>query len=397
MKSVRFLLPILLPVALLLSNCGSDASSQPTPGTDAIPAPPPPSAKPETYLYVATVDNLLLRDQPTQKGSKVVAKFKEGDFVEGTGEVSANKEEATIRTIPMIEPYFKVISTTPEQFTGWAFGGALQRVYAGPRSASPDLGRLSQFSMFLKTLNIKKIESGKKAWDYVQTNLGTVSGTTADAVFILLENFLRRMQFEGTFYTMTEKIKWADEDYAAISEGKFEVNKYPATKMLADNGFDLATAEGTVFPVVDWTKLQAFFANKATPSMKAYINQNVVEQDNEGFEDGGIVIPLEEIADRAIFWEKFNQSHPYFLLIEETRESQHWMRMILTNGANNTPVFNFESESANEDFKKMWAYVLTKYPGTQVYKAVKEFSDLVAAEGGKSSKKVEALQTKNAE
>lgn len=397
MKSFKFLLPILLPVSLLLSNCGSDASPKPTPGTDAIPTPVPPSAKPETYLYVAAVDNLLLRDQPTQKGSKVVAKFKEGEFVEGTGEVSANKEDATIRNIPMTEPYFKVVSTTPEQFTGWAFGGALQRVYAGPRSSSPDLGRLSQFTMFLKTLNVKKVDSGKKAWDYVQTNLGSISGTTADAVFILLENFLRRMEFEGEFYTMTEKIKWADEDYAAISAGKFDVNKYPATKTLADNGFGLATGEGMVFPVVDWNKLQAFFANKVTPPMKDYINQSVVEQNNDGFEDGGIVIPLEEIADRAVFWEKFNQAHPYFSLIEQTRESQHWMRMILTNGANNTPVFNSDSEPANEDFKKVWAYVLAKYPGTQVYKTVKEFSDLVAAEGGKFTKKVEAQQLKNAE
>ncbi len=388
MKPIKKITFALLAATVLVSACNN------TPKVPAIsetlPATPPPSPKPEFYLYAVAVDKLNLRDQPNKNG-KVVTQFPEGDFVEGTGEISANKEEVTLRGIPYNEPYFKVMSTTPEQHQGWAFSAALVPVYAGPRATAPDLGRLSQFSMFIKTLNVKKLDSGKKAWDYVLQNFGNAQGTLADAAFILLERFLFRMEVEGDYYTITEKIKWADSDYEAISKETFDMNKHPATKSMAESGFCLAEGEGMIFPVVDWQKLGAFFATKVTPPMKQYMEQNIAEQKNQLWSDGGIMIPLEEVADRAAWWEKFNQANPYFVRSEETKNSQESLLFLLIFGADNTPAFNYEDQSVTEDFKKAWAYVQQKYAGTEVGKSVKEIADLVAAEGGKKTKKVEAL------
>ncbi len=398
MSLTKIAVPTLFAALTVFAACG-DSNAPTNSGTPSaltappIPATPPPSAKPEIYLYIAKVDKLNLRDQPN-KGGKVITQFKEGDFVEATGEVSANKEKATLRGIEWDEPYYKVTSTTPEQHTGWAYGGALQRVYGGPRATSPDLGKLTQLSMFLKTLDVKKLESGKQAWDYVKSNLADSKGTLSDAAFILLENFLFRMETEGEFYKMTEKVKWADEDYKAISERRFDMNKYPAAKTLGDNGFSLATGEGMVYPVVDWNKLSDFFVGRVTPPMKNYLQQTTLEKTNNIMDDGGFSIPMEQVADRAVFWEKFNQDHPYFVLNEETKESQRWLLHALTNGADNTPVFDGETKTVSADFAKMWKYVQEKYSGTMVAKRVKEFSDLVAAEGGKSTKKVEDAQQK---
>ncbi len=388
----------LLTVAVLMTACGDsntsgNAGTATTPTAMPITDTPPPSAKPEMYLYMAKVDKLNLRDQPN-KGGKVITQFKEGEYVESTGEVSANKEKATLRGIEWDEPYYKVTSTTPEQHTGWAYGGALQRVYSGPRATSPDLGKLSQLSMFLNTLDVKKLDSGKKAWDYVKANLADSKGTLADASLVLLENFLFRMETEGEFYKLTEKVKWADEDYQAISDNRFDTNKYPAVKSVADNGFRLETGEGMVFPVVDWNKLSDFFADKVTPPMKNYLVQTNMEDIKQAMSDGGFVIPMEQIADRAVFWEKFNRDHPYFVLNDETRESQRWLLHSLTNGADNTPVFDYETKAVRDEFSKMWKYVLDKYAGTAAAKRVKEFSELVAAEGGKSTQKVEDMQQK---
>lgn len=385
----------LFAVATFFAACDNAAkptdSGVPTKTSPPVSATPPPSAKPEMHLYMANVDNLNLRDQPN-KGGKVITQFKEGEFVEATGEVSTNKEKATLRGIEWEEPYYKVTSTTPQQHTGWAYGGALQRVYSGPRATSPDLGKLVQLSMFLKTLNVKKLESGKQAWDFVKTNFADSRGTLSDAAFVLLERFLFRMEIEGEFYKMTEKIKWADEDYQAINDRRFNMGKYPITKTLGDNGFRLFTGEGMVFPVVDWDKLSDFFSGKVTPPMKNYLQQNTLEKTNNAMDDGGFAISMEQVADRAVFWEKFNQDHPYFVLHEETRESQRWLLHALTNGADNTPVFDYETKAVREDFTKMWKYVVEKYPGTAAAKRVQGFSELVAAEGGKATKKVEDMQ-----
>jgi len=394
MKPTKIFALSVLAASTMLPACKNDpkqAASSPSPET-TLPTPPP-SPKPEVYLYATSVDKLNLRDQSNKNG-KVVTQFAEGDFVEGNGEVSANKEEVTLRGIPYNEPYFKVTSTTPEQHNGWAFSAALVPVYAGPRATSPDLGKLVQFSSFLKTLNVKKLNSGKKAWEYVSQNLGNAQGTLADATFILLERFLFRMETEGNFYELTEKNKWQDSDYEAIGNETFDMNKYPITKSMAENGFRLEQGEGMIYPIVDWEKLGAAFATKVTPPMKNYLEQIIAEQKNQMWSDGGIVIPLEQVADRADRWEKFNKANPYFVRSEETKHSQDALLFMLICGADNTPVFAGETEPVSEDFKKVWAYVEQKYAGTELGKSVKEMADLVAAEGGKRTKKVEALMQK---
>lgn len=383
-------------LAILLAACGSDAPQSNTSTTAPTVSAENPKEKPEVYLYATTVDKLNLRAEPNKNG-KVITQLAEGDFVESTGEVSSNKEEAQLRGITYLEPYFKVTTTTPEQYNGWAYGGALHCVYAGSRANSPDLGKLSQFTMFLKTLDAKKLESGKKAWDYVRSNFTGTSGTLADAVFILLQQYLFRMEREGEFYTITEKISWKDEDYLAINDNKFDMNRYPATKSLAENGFKLATGEGMVFPVVDWNQLSAFFAGMVTGPMSVYLKEETAENNMTMYNDGGIIVPLQEIADRAATWEKFNADHPYFVRKEETTESERWMRLVMVNGSDNTPSYNYETQDVSEDFKKVWAYIQQKYPGTRLAAVVKEIADLSAAEGWKYTKKVEDWHMKYAE
>jgi hypothetical protein len=264
-------------------------------------------------------------------------------------------------------------------------------VYTGSRSIAPDLGKLTQFSAFLKTLNVKKLDSGKKAWDYVSQNLGNAQGTLADAVYIMLEHFLFRMEAEGNFYEQTEKIKWQDSDYDAIQEEKFDMQKYPLTQQMAENGFRLEVGEGMIFPVVDWAKFGTFFAGNMTPPMKNYLEQNIAEQRDQIWSDGGIIIPLEAVADRAAWWEKFNKANPYFVRIEESLNSQESLLFMLICGADNTPVFAGENESVSEDFVKVWGYIQQKYAGTELGRSTKEMADLVAAAGGKRTKPVEAL------
>lgn len=389
---IVFSISVLAAITILFACKNDPKQAVPNPSETTL-STPPPSPKPEVYLYAVSVDKLNLRVHPN-KNAEVVTQFAEGDFVEGGGEVSANKEEVTLRNIPYNEPYFKVTSTTPEQHNGWVFSAALVPVYAGPRATSPDLSRLVQFSSFLKTLNVKKLDSGKKAWDYVSQNLGNAQGTLADAAFILLERFLFRMEVEGNFYELTEKNKWQDSDYMAIHEEKFDMQKYPITKQIAENGFRLEVGEGMVFPVVDWAKFGAAFATKVTPPMKNYLEQIIAEQKNQMWSDGGIIIPLEQVADRAAWWEKFNKANPYFVRIEETKHSQDALLFMLICGADNTPVFPGETEPVSEDFKKVWAYVQQQYAGTELGKSVKEMADLVAAEGGKRTKNVETLMQK---
>ena len=388
MQSVRFALPVFTSALLLLHSCKNEPKQ-----TNALATP---SATPELTLYAVNVDKLNLRDQPDKNG-KMVLQFPEGYLVEGLGEISENKEEAVLRDLNYLEPYIKVATRSTPPDTGWAFGGGLTLVFTGKRADSPDGEKMKQLTDFLKSLDATKLESGKKAWEFVAVNLGTASGALADATFILLEQFLSRMEHSGNFYKMTEAIKWTSKDYEEIENRRFDVGKNPVTKSLSESGFALAQGEGMVFPIVDWNRLQAFFGTKVTPTMKMFIDQRVLEHNKQAWDDGGIILPLEAIADRAAFWEKFNRDNPHFVLGAETSESERWMRLVLVCGADNTPTYDYETKEISGDYKKVWAYIQQQYPGTKLAASVTLIEGLCKAEGWKRTKKVEDWQTEFAQ
>ncbi|MBX2889680.1 MAG: hypothetical protein KF734_02015 [Saprospiraceae bacterium] len=390
MKSTYALLSTIILSAVTFAACKQDNKK------DDTSSPTPSAAKPALILYIVTVDKLNLREEPNKSG-KVLVQIAENTLVEGTGDISNNREEATLRNLTYNEPYHKIIVNSPTQHTGWAYGGALMRIYAGPKDGSPDFASIAQLATFLRTLDAKKLDSGKKAWDYVTAQFGTANGPLADAAFILLERFLRRMEAEGEFYQLTEQMNWTENDYQAISENKFDMNKYPLSKSLAENGFGLEQGEGMIFPTTDWNKLRAFFGPKTTPTMKAFLDQQTHEINHRAWDDGGIIISLEELANRSAFWEKFNRENPYFLLNEQTKQSEQWTRLVLVNGADNTPTYDYETQAIDERYKQVWAYIQQKYPGTELAKRAKEIADLCAAEGWKRTKKVEDWQMKYAE
>ena len=344
--------------------------------------------KPEIWLYAVTVNDLLLRGQPTQN-SNSLGKMQEGVFCTGRGTVSKNQEEATLRDIQYNEPYYRVKTFGAAPKEGWAYGGGLLCIYAGTEKEAPNMEKLSALANFLKNLDPKKIASGKQAWDYVKNRFPDSNKQTTDAAFFLLQHFLCRMEYEGDYYTQTEQLPWTEQDQLAIHNNTFDANKYPLTRQLANSGFRLAYAEGAIFPVVDYQVLADFFIPKCSPGAVDYLRQSLEEQLNPEFEDGGIVLPLQQVADRAVFWEKFNMNYPYFPLSDETRSYEQFTRQMLVTGSDNTPIFDYETKEILPEYKEMWDYVLSKYPQTATGAQVKSFRDLCAREGWKYTKAVE--------
>jgi len=373
---------------LLAFACFASCTNEPKVAVPTDQLTPPPSPVPEQYLYQISVNKLNLREAP-KKDAPVVLQFAAGDFAQGKGEVSENKEEVTLRNIPYKEPFFKVTTLQQPSNTGWAFSAALTPVYAGPLATSPDMNKLLPFSKYLTSLNVKQLDSGRKAWEYVTQYLSNAQGTLSDATFILLERFLFQMEVEGDYYKLTDEIAWKDGDYTAIQDEKFDLNTYPGTRQIAENGFRLEVGEGMVFPIVDWERLGNFFVNKVTPPMKQYIEQIIYEQNNLMWNDGGVIIPLEQVADRGNWWERFNKANPYFVRQEDTQNMQKELEFILICGADNSPVFDYDTKVVSKEYQKAWAYVAEKYAGTEMGKSVKVYADLVAAEGGKMTQKVE--------
>ncbi len=344
------------------------------------------SSEPEVFIYTSKVDKLRIRNEPSQT-AEVSTSMGEGEFATGTGQVSDNKETVELRGVQWIEPYHK-ITTLKDQKTGWAFGGALSLVFAGAKAEQPDLDKLGKLSAHIRSLDVKKLDSGKKAWDFVKANFAGSKGATADGALVLLEQLLFRMETEGDYYMQTEKIAWKEEDYMAIFQNKFSMDKFPYTKLLAASGFTLGSAEGMVFPIVDWRALKGFFQGKVTAPMQQFVDQSLLESEEPAFSDAHLAISEEALIDRAIFWEKFNLANPHFPK-PIAQESARWLPLAIINGDAGLGNRDYDTKEISPDVKKTWEYVMKKYPSAQLAKTVKEIYELCKAEGWKYSDKVE--------
>lgn len=377
-------------MAFTFAACGS--GGQPEGGsTTATEASQPASQQPEVYLYGTFYDAVLLRETPDLKG-KVVTRLPMGSFLEGSGERSKEKTEATLGGITWLEPFLKATYLTPDQQTGWIHGATVETVYVGPRADSPNLGDLTKFGSHLAQLDVKLMGSGEKAWAYVRQHHATAKGPLADAIYMMLERYLSRIEGEANLYTLTESMEWSDQDYEKVYKNNYDMTQSAPLKAIDAAGFRLATAEGMIFPVTDRKKLLDFFGKNVTPGMKQYLEQSWLELAQPSMSDAHIAIELEELADRGIFWENFNAAYPYFARRDETIEHESWVRLVMINGL----VFDEETKAPYAEYSKAWAYIMRKYPDTKLGKAVAEFTQLLVAEGNKRTPKVEAYQTEYA-
>jgi hypothetical protein len=362
-------------------SCGGDGSVAEAPKKVGS------AAAPSVTLYMVSVDNLQLRDKPDMAGSVVLEKFNKGALLWGTGEVSDHLVEATSQEIPMKEPFVRVKQGAA---AGWLFRGALVPLYIGPRATEPDSAMVNTFSGFLAGLDTKDLRNGGKAWGFVENNFSTASGSLGDALYILLHYFLRRMEITGSFYTLTEEVPWEESDYSAIASHQFDLQKYAQTRQLASNGFQLVVGEGQIFPTVDASRLSRFFSSKVTPAMSAFLRLSEEEHTKASMDDNGLIVPIDLIAQRAVAWEKFNRDFPDFVMQVETREHARWNSFTLINGADNTPVFNYEDLKINPAFRAAWEKLVEEHPQSEVAKTLQSLLSLCEAEQWTRTNRVKA-------
>ncbi len=366
---------------MLLSYCSSEK-------------PPADPNKPEYFLYAVRIDDLPLRKKP-EKDATIVAHLAEGELMVGEGERSAFREEQTLRGILYTAPYVRVRRFKDENQAGWAYDAGLVELYAGRRELSPDPAAIQAFIRHLQGLDIRDLSSGAKAWRYVEKHFDNVSKSLADAIFLLLEPFLRRMEVEGELWKLTEnRLPFTEADAQAVYQGRFDYSKYPITAALDSNGFRLAWGEGMFFPVVNWERLRNFFGPRVSPAMQKYIAQRLAEYNTPIYRDNALVVPLEAVAEMAVWWEKFNLRYPYFVRRDETKESEAWLRLVLLNGTDNTPVFSAETEEVSQAYRSAWEYVLQQHPKTILAQRVREMVDACAAGNWKRTEKVNALRAR---
>ncbi|TFE22745.1 hypothetical protein [Cohnella luojiensis] len=167
-------------------------------------------------------------------------------------------------------------------------------------------------------------------------------------------------------------------------------------KETRDSGYKLETAEGFYFPVEDYAGFKPY-GGYVNTDIKAYIDIMTVESDQTNVKDGGIVIGYQQLVNRAISQEGFLQKYPKSNRAAQISNLFRSYRTLTFYGANNTPLFDYESKAMQPNAIKGFNAILkwNKPDSSPYLKTLREFMDLLKDSKYKLTPEVEKFRKLN--
>lgn len=249
---------------------------------------------------------------------------------------------------------------------------------------------VADFEKLLNELPITDEKSVEKAMSFFHEHFSKDNKQAGDAAYVAFSKFHIRVQDTVATQVM------GDEDFQTLLYDEKE--QKPAgqarAKELARYGFRPQATEGVVYLEQDPDFLAQNFNDYVSPAMQEYMEQFKKEQDQLWTGDNGILIPINELGNRAVFWEKFSKKHPDFILAENARGNHEGYLYYLLIGMNNTPAFDSESNYLTDPFKEAYQYVRNTYPDTETGEVVAQYYQLLLSTGFKRTKQSDALANK---
>jgi hypothetical protein len=158
-------------------------------------------------------------------------------------------------------------------------------------------------------------------------------------------------------------------------------------------GLHLEFPEGMFMLASNAGLIDATVSPVGTEAMKKHLVQRKKEVAEGWSEDAGLMITPQQLAERAVFWDDFLLQYPTFISAPVLRDLSHRYVIDLLIGENNTPAIAYEGK-LNDDFKAAYEWVLKNHPSSETAHWVREWYDLLKANGLKSNAKTDAYAHK---
>lgn len=145
-------------------------------------------------------------------------------------------------------------------------------------------------------------------------------------------------------------------------------------------GYKLDTAEGFVFPVVDYSKLLSY-GEQVSTSMKAYLSLMAMESDARSASDASLVITWDELSKRILAAESYVMTFPDSPERPKAEERFiQYLKFYLT-GLDNSPIFGTGYKILPE-LKTHYEQTAVTHSGTITGQLTRELLDILDSTGG---------------
>jgi hypothetical protein len=191
--------------------------------------------------------------------------------------------------------------------------------------------------------------------------------------------------YDNPDFEKLNSITWADQSLHDSLGISFEQD-------LNHHGWVLRSTEGTIYIARNTGPIRKTFFEYLSPSTQEFFNQFEFEENQVLSEDGGLIIRVEELADRLGFWEVFMSENSGHLFEDFASENIKYYRYYMLEGMDNTPAFDrFESKLINTEFEQAMEHYIAKYPQTQSAIIFNSFMKLLRQEKQQYTPSVEAF------
>jgi len=165
---------------------------------------------------------------------------------------------------------------------------------------------------------------------------------------------------------------------------------------LRDSGYRLHTAEGVVFPIIDYTTFKSYkpYIQK---DAQAYIDIMIVESEKPAVSDAALVIPWSEVIERGLAQEAFLSAYPKSNRAADVKLKLRFTELSLYYGYNNTPLFKYEDNLLDPEVREAFDHALKNseaVSNSALLKKLKSWSEVLENNKDKLNQEVEQYRAK---
>ena len=140
-------------------------------------------------------------------------------------------------------------------------------------------------------------------------------------------------------------------------------------------------AEGSITFASNEAPLLARLGPYLTPAMQEFLRQRVHEQVHRVADDAAIMIPVNELAERALWAERFLETHPGSIVHDVVLSHFEWYLAVYVGGLPNTRPFELRTGVVRADWRESFEAVASERGNTTVGRVASEYLGLLEASG----------------
>jgi hypothetical protein len=249
---------------------------------------------------------------------------------------------------------------------------------------------MDEFDTLIAKENVKLSE----VLTYVENNIGSITEENATIMVLNFEELQlkNRTVLEEKYYPEAVQVSFQEAFKNGADFNKIEELSDTSLRDLLEetksSGYKLDQAEGMYYPVIDYSVYEQLVSTVA-PDIKEYYSIMKVESDQAFAKDAALVIEWDEVINRALSAEKFLVTYSDSVKADVMKELYQRYETIALFGLNNTPLFDYESNTMNKEAKTVYEEILNNASTSNFLIKLKGYMEVLKANDYKLTEAVE--------